>query len=336
MAMNIITPSIPKRLQVTQTMWEDFLFDPALAAKIIMGYELDAFQSARLKEYWLSLQCIDSSGTSSGKTIVLWIWANLRCILLPERTVGVFYPTFQTGKGSFWTYYKKCRNPIFHAHLGQIDERGDDDGTGRVHGAACWTAHFKTGSRLDMPATSAQRDSDTLASMRFHDGIIEEYTRFEDMGEAIDAQLKGRISEPTWNKEHPVWGNHIIYSGHARTQMHKSFRRYRQHQKMVERGSYKYSNLHYSHKDYSNLKCHTGKTFREQNRADSTIESEKLTSSKSDWLGKGLGVWAVSGEGWFTEEALLACVEAGRKHDVLPVMNRKEVESKGSSLMSDV
>lgn len=325
--MDIHAPAVPRHYRITQGMWEDFIYNPALAARVIMGYKLDAFQSVRLKHYWLTLQCIDSSGTSSGKTITLWIWANLRCILLPERSVGIFYPTFQTGKNSFWIYYRKCRNPIFHAQLGQTDERGDDDGTGRVHGQACWTAFYRNGSRLDLPAPSMQRDADTQASTRYQDGLIEEYTRVEDMGNAIDGQLKGRISEPTWNKFHPVWGNHIIYSGHARTQMHKSFRRWKQHQKMVDRGSLDYSNITFSHKDYSTLPSHSGKSFKDQNRADSTIESEKLTTPKSEWLGKGLGFWAVSGEGWFTEEALMNCVAAGARRNVLPVMSAKELEA---------
>jgi hypothetical protein len=324
--VNIHVPAIAPRYRITDTMWQDFVWNPTLAAKVLLGFQLDAFQSIRLKHYWLTLQCIDSSGTSSGKTVVLWIWAQLRCLLLPERTVGIFYPTFQVGKGSFWPYYKKCKSPIFHAHLGQIDERGDEDGTGRVHGAACYTAHYKSGAKLDMPAPSMQRDADTQASTRYQDGLIEEYTRVEDMGDAIDAQLKGRISEPTFNKEHPLWGNHIIYSGHARTQMHKSFRRWKAHQRRADRGSFHYANISFSHKDYSNLPCHTGKSFKAQNRADSTIESEKLTTSKSEWMGKGLGLWAVSGDGWFTEEALLACTKAGRRHNILPVLGRKELE----------
>lgn len=319
--MNLLVPAIPAPLRITQGMWEDFLCDPVLAARVIMGYQLDAFQAVRLRDYWWTLQVIDSSGTSSGKTIVVWIVYNLRCVLLPERTAGIYYPTFQTGKGSFWEYYRKCTAPIFRAQCGNID----DENNPRVKGAACYTAFFRNGSKLDMPAPSMQRDADTQASFRYHDLLLEEWTRVEDMGDAIDGQLKGRASEPTWNKHHPIWGNHIIYSAHARTRMHKSYRRFRQHQRMIEAGSPDYVNLHFSHKDYSNLPSHTGKTFREQNRADATIRSEKLTSSRADWLGKGLGIWGTSGVGWFTEEALLACQKAGADRGVRPVLSRQQL-----------
>ena len=321
--LNVLVPSIPARHRLTQGMWEDFLCDPVLAAWVLMGYKLDAFQAVRLREYWWSHQCIDSSGTSSGKTLTVWIAFNLRCILLPERTCGIYYQTFQAGKSSFWEYYRKCKSPMFHSQFGRTDEMGDVEvGANRTRGAACWTAYFKNGSKLDMPAPSAQRDADTQASTRYHDLLLEEWTRIEDMGNAIDGQLKGRASEPTWNQHHPIWGNHILYSAHARTRMHKSFRRYSAHAKEIARGNPLYSNLHFSHKDYSNLPSFTGKSFREQNRAGSTIESEKLTTEKAEWLGKGLGIWGISGVGWFTEEALMGCVASGTARGVLPLLGR--------------
>ena len=302
--LNVLVPSIPARHRLTQGMWEDFLCDPVLAAWVLMGYKLDAFQAVRLREYWWSHQCIDSSGTSSGKTLTVWIAFNLRCILLPERTCGIYYQTFQAGKSSFWEYYRKCKSPMFHSQFWRTDEMGDVEvGSNRTRGAACWTAYFKNGSKLDMPAPSAQRDADTQASTRYHDLLLEEWTRIEDMGNAIDGQLKGRASEPAWNQYHPIWGNHILYSAHAR-------------------GNPLYSNLHFSHKDYSNLPSFTGKSFREQNRAGSTIENEKLTTEKAEWLGKGLGIWGISGVGWFTKEALMGCVASGTARGVLPLLGR--------------
>src|SRR5690348_9302758 len=83
-AMNVITPAIPKRLTVTQTMMEDFLCDPVLAAKVILGLDLDAFQRCRLRYMWWIPELIDCSGFSSGKTIVDWAYIQLRCILIPE------------------------------------------------------------------------------------------------------------------------------------------------------------------------------------------------------------------------------------------------------------
>ena len=52
MSLNIHAPSVPPSLRITPTMWGDFLCDPVMAAEIIFGVRLDAFQALRLRYYW--------------------------------------------------------------------------------------------------------------------------------------------------------------------------------------------------------------------------------------------------------------------------------------------
>src|ERR1039457_1078370 len=96
------TPEKPPGLRVTHDMWVSMLCDPVMAAFVIFGVRLDGFQAARLRYYWWVQNVIDSSGITSGKTIVDFLFLSLRCILIPNQEVAIYYPSFETGKTSFW------------------------------------------------------------------------------------------------------------------------------------------------------------------------------------------------------------------------------------------
>lgn len=323
--MNIHVPSVPAPLRITQTMWADFLGDPVKAAWVIWRIKLDAFQAARLRYFWWCQNVIDSSGFSSGKTIVDWVFANLRLILLPDQDVGVYYPVFETGKNTFWQYYQKraLRTPMFNAQLGRTDEKDDD---GRVQGAACFKAFFRNGNTLFMPAPSFMKAAATQASMRFNTLIIEEWTHIDASSTGIDDQLLGRATKPSWNQHHPIWGNHILLTAPAKTRLHPGYARYRTFERAAQRGDPTYAVPSYSYKDYSDLPCETGKSFAEEYRIHSTIGTKKKVTNKADWLGEGLGIWGQSAVGWFTEQAMLQCVANGRARGVLPVLSRAQFE----------
>ena len=82
----------------SQAAIEEFIRDPVLAAYVFFKAELDVFQASRLRFMWYVPELIDGSGVSTGKTELIWMWANLRAILLPQpspymnRTIGVYYP----------------------------------------------------------------------------------------------------------------------------------------------------------------------------------------------------------------------------------------------------
>jgi hypothetical protein len=322
-------------LEITQELWEALLWDPVMAAEVIFGVRLDAFQQARLRYYWFIHNVIDSSGFTSGKTIVDFLFANLRCILLPDQDVGVYYPVFSTGQNTFWPYYRRFKqtSPIFRAQLGRTDEHGEDDGSGQSEGAACYKAYYKNGNTLFMPAPSFMKQAATQASMRFNVLLIEEWTHIDAGSTGIDDQLIGRTTKPCWNQHHPIWGNHILLTA-PKKRMHPAFKRWWNHQKEVARGNPAYANLHYSYKDYSNLICRTGKTYREEYRIGSTIDAKKNTTGKADWIGEGLGVWTADGEGWFSEQAILGCVSAGQRMGLKPVLSRRQFEEEMAGLLN--
>lgn len=54
----------------TQTQLEAFFFDPVMAARVLLGVQLDVFQRVRLRFYWFFPECMDSSGVGTGKTVV--------------------------------------------------------------------------------------------------------------------------------------------------------------------------------------------------------------------------------------------------------------------------
>jgi hypothetical protein len=312
-------------------MWGDFLCDPVLAAFVIFGVKLDAFQAARLRYYWWAQNVIDSSGVSSGKTIVIWLFVNLRCILIPDHEAAVYYPVFETGKMSFWDYYTKftaAKAPIFRAQLGQpmnLEPGEEKGGDGTLHGAACYKAFFRNGSKAMMPAPSFMKDAVTQASLRVNTMVVEEWTHVDASSDGINKQLIDRTTRPCWNQHHPIWGNHILYSAHAQTRMHPAFKRYNDHQRRVNRGDPTYANIAYSYKDYSGLTSHTGKSFREEHRIEGTINNKRNTCSKVEWNGQGFGIWGANGTGWFTEAAILQCVDNGRRRGVTPVLSRQQL-----------
>ena len=327
---------VPAHLRITPQMWEDFLCDPVLAASVIMGIRLDAFQAARLRFMWWTQNVIDSSGVGSGKTISDFVFLSLRVILLPDHQAAIFYPSFGTGKNSFWEYFGALigsgRAPIFVSQMGHPlkSEPGDEiAGDGTVHGADCYTAFFRNGNLLKMPAPSIALNSVRAASLSLNTLIIEEWNQIDAMSDAIDKQLIDRARRASWNQFHPIWGNHIVYTGHAQTRLHPSAPRYHSHERRVKAGDPTYANSAFSYKDFSDLPSdQPGKTFKEHRRNEVSIQAKRAVANKSDWLGQGFGIWGSSGVGWFSEEAILAGIAAGRERAVLPVLTKAQWESR--------
>ena len=322
--MEIYAPGQAKGLKITQRMWEDFLCDPVMAAWVIMKIHLDAFQALRLRLYWWVPWVIDSSGFSSGKTIVDWIFTCLRCILIPDHKAAVFYPSHGTGKNTFWEYFDYCEGGIFRAQIGETNQMGTEVGDGMTESGSVWTVEFRNGNRLVMPAPSFMRKAVTQASTRYNTMVIEEWTHVEATG-AVDSQLIGRNTRESYNQHHPIWGNHFLMTAPAATSLHPAYRRIKKIERTIKGGDPTRSHLHFSYKDYSNLPSKGGKTFRERFRVESTI-AELKNMPPAKYLGEGLGIWGVNGVGWFNEELMLRAQAMGLKLGLRPVMNRNEFD----------
>lgn len=282
-------------------LYEQFLIDPVMSAKVIMGYDLDTFQQVRLRDYWWIPSLVDSSGVSTGKTLIDFIYLNLRCILLPNHVAAVYFPNFSTGRDEFWPYFDKAiaESAIYaqqlrphHGKLGEHKHQGS------------YTMTFKNGSRLLMPAPNFMQDSKTQASRRFNTLMVDDYLKAEEMGSGIDKQLVDRTTRESYNQFHPLWQNHFKFLGHADTPSHKGYRRYQAHGRAIRDGSAQHARISFCYKDWT-------PKFAKRLLPHAVIAQQKLTLTRDEFRRQWLGLWSADGEGVYPESALNRCKRAG-------------------------
>lgn len=287
-------------LTYTTAQHRALLTDPVMAAKVILGYDLDTFQARRLREYWWVPETIDSSGISTGKTLTNFIYLNLRCILLPDHWALIYFPTFSVGRDEFWPYFDKtiAQSPVFAAqlmpHHGKLGEH-KNPGT--------WQMSYKSGSRLQMPSTMATQDSKNNASRRANTVMFEEWLKTVEMGDSIDKQLYDRGTREAYSKSHPIWSNHWKFLGHAGSPSHKGFRRYSKTGRAIRDGSTRFARVSYCYKDMS-------PPFAKRLHNDHVTEGAKSNLTLAEFRNQHLGLWAADGEGVYPEVSLLAAKDA--------------------------
>lgn len=281
-------------IQIKQSHLEAFLLDPVLAAYAIMGAELDTFQQARLRIYWFVPEVVDSSGVSTGKTIVDFVYLNLRCLLLTDHIAAIYFPNFQVGKDEFWPYFDRyiqqssVYQQQFTFHHGKVGEH-------KYPGA--WVMDYKNGSRLVMPAPNFLSDSLTQASRRFNTLVVDDWLRAEDMGEGISKQLVDRTTRPSFNKNHPIWCNHQKFLGHAERPSHKGYTRVRAYKRAILDGSQRHALISFNFEDWS-------VEFAKKYREDNVIASQKAVLPADQFERQWLGIWSRDGSNYYPETTL--------------------------------
>lgn len=276
----------------------DKLFrDPVMAAYVTMGVTLDYFQMARLRFYWFFPHKIDSSGWGTGKTIVEFVYAVLRAVLLPNNDVGVYYPIFQTGKDEWWKYFSEIRHPVLESQYRPQKHEWRD--------AGCWRCEFKNGSIISLPAPGFLQNAMNQASRTFNTMIIGEYTQASTKGEGVD-ELIGRVRGPNFNKAHPIWSNHSLLSAHAESPTHPSYRYFKGVKdavlgKFSEKEQHTNATFTSCFLDWSERRVSPARaqTFRERFREDATIAKSKRTLAKDEFRRRLLGIWSQDGKGWY-------------------------------------
>lgn len=326
--MDVYVNNDPKgNKAITQTMIEDLIFDPVMACELLLGYQLDEFQKVRLRWYWWIPYLMDSSGFSTGKTIVNWIADQLRAMLFSGRQVGVFFPVFGQGKRTYWTYFSKCKSPIWRAQMGRTTLDSERKRKGSTTEAPdCWYAFYRNGSTVLMPAPSFAQDADTQGSLRLHDLTVDEWTKVEEMGEGLDQQLMGRATEPVFNQENPLWTNHIRLTAPARKRSHKGYKRFRKTMREVKRGNPNRHAISFCYKDTSRLPMpgRRGRTFRDVIVSNMVISQRRIDMDPDHFMADVLGIWPVSGTEWFPGESIDACVAKGVNMGLVPFLNRRQ------------
>lgn len=297
-------------IEVSELLLKQFIKDPVMAAVVLMGAELDDFQRYRLRTLWAVRSTIDSSGVSTGKTAVMFYYANLRCMLLGDHRLAVYYPNWAVGQEEFWPYFNRTmeRSDIFReqiaAHSGKIDG---------LHGSSAWQMFYKNGSILTMPAGSFLQDANTQGSRRFNTLIVDEWTQVELMGEGIGKQLVARTTRACFNQFHPVWANHLKFFGHAETPLHPGYsNRVVPYQRNIRDGSRNHALISFNYLDWS-------PKFARKYLERAVIAEEKSTLTEDHFRRKWLGIWSRDGATYYPQSILLrAC-----RLEIVPVFRRE-------------
>jgi hypothetical protein len=203
--------------KLTATMVHDFIHDPILAAKIILGWDIPPHQQIRMMEMWTKSLTIDDSGFSTGKTATLAAIIALRSILFTERYSGIVSGTFRQSKIIFG-YLDKwySSSPIFRFCVKH--HRGVPR---LIHGGDGWEAYFTNGSIVRALPPGFTSDSTRLRSERWHDGYFDEWTTFDIP--TLTKTLFGRVTALNRKPDHPIFQNHIHLSSTPGFTSHPSY-----------------------------------------------------------------------------------------------------------------
>lgn len=244
-------------ITIEENWLRDLMLDPVMAAAAVMGEtRLDAFQRAMLRYMWFCPVSMDSSGQGSGKTFVMFIYLNLRAAMLPDHYVIYLPPTLDQGERMFWKkyyddyYLQPGQAPVFVDQLRRV--RGSTVGTMNREGFKM--RMFKNGSRVLMIPPNISKEGASAAGEDCNTIGIEEWGRLADTDKglmALDGQFASRWRRPAKNPNHPVWGNHIHFSGHAEEPSHPSSARYEQYAKRIREGSLEHAQFTFCHRDFS-------------------------------------------------------------------------------------
>lgn len=295
-------------MQFPAVILRKLLCDPVMAAEVLMGWKLDAFQAAALRLDWWFPETIDSSGVSTGKTLRIFILVNLRAMLLPDHVAAVYFPNFQTAKDEFWPYFERTwkQSAIY---LQQCVVSRNIVGEKREPGA--WSWHFKSGSRIIMPAPSFMQDSNTQASRRFNTLVVDDWLRALDMGEGVDKQLVDRVTRPCFNQKHPIWCNHTHFKGHAERPSHRGYVRWKSYSREIRDGSLHHAVYSFCFRDFS-------PAMAPRLRPDANIRTQRSVLPKEQFRRQWLGIWSRDGATYYPEGVLLF---ATRRY-VVPTIHR--------------
>ncbi len=304
-------------IQLSQREIDRLYTDPVMAAEVLMGAKLDTFQKCRLRYLWWVPEVTDNSGVGTGKSEVVFIYIALRCLLIPDHHAAIYFPTFQIGKDVFWPKWQRAeeRSEIFRAQFERGTRKQDED-KANLKSPGTWMRTFKNGSKVFMSAPNFKGDSQNQASRDYNTVVIDDYIRCADQGDGIDAQLVDRARRPSWNKNHPIWCNHIKFLSHAESPTHKEFKRYRAFQKAIRKeGSPRHALITFNYEDWS---PEMAKRYRE----DNVIASQKRKLSKDRFMRQYKGVWMLDGEEFYPELMLAMA----RKNELVPQLRRRNAD----------
>ena len=282
----------------------EFIRDPVMAAYVIMGVEMDAFQAVRFRTKWFVPRVIDSSGVSVGKSEENFWLACLWSILLtnpppyPGRIVSVYYQTLDVARDVFWEKWSKYieLSPLLRNQL-LPTARGKWGSTSE----GFLQMRFRNGNQVQCPAGDFINDSKNQASKRFTTLIVDEAPEIDKMGKGLNKQLLSRATAAVFNKNHPVWTNHVVLSGHAEDPgSHPFWARIKQYRKLIRDGSQRHALVTSCYADYSEKFA--------AHRPDEEVKENREILTLAEFRQQWWGLWVYGTKDWYPSKNMAECI----------------------------
>lgn len=226
--------------KLTAMMVEDMIFDPILAAKVILRVSLPPHEELRVMWMWSTYYTNDDSGFSTGKSWTAALVAALRSCLMPNRVGGVLSKTFSQGKLIFANLDRwYVSSPIFRSCIKHIQGKPR-----LVHGSDAWVAYFRGGSEIRVLPPNFLQDAERIRSERWHDAYLDEWTTYGNF-RALNTTIMGRVTNINRFPNCPVRQNHVHLFSTPNFEHHPAYKMVKVVSRQMARGN----------KDYSRFTC---------------------------------------------------------------------------------
>lgn len=221
--------------KITAMMVEDMMFDPILAAKVLLRVKLPPHEELRLIWMWTTYFTNDDSGFSTGKSWTFALVSALRSMLFPNRVSGIISKTFAQGKlifGNFDRWYNT--SPIFRNCIATAGGKPR-----LIHGNDSHVAEFIGQAQIRVLPPDFLKDSERIRSERWHDGYFDEWTTYGNF-KAFNTTFIGRITNVNEHKKCPVRQNHVHMASTPSYMHHPSYKIIKPINKQIRRGNRNY------------------------------------------------------------------------------------------------
>ena len=310
-------------LQIPHDLLLKLIRDPVMSAKALMGAEMDVFQAAALKTMWFVPRVLDHSGISTAKSERAFIFAFLRCFLIPpkpgrKRVLAVYYQNQGTAEE---TFLPKLEHYMHQSKFFEMQiklQRGgklykNHKNVTVIEGVGPW--------RIELPAGDFMNDSRSNASRRFNDIIFDEIAEALTMGRGVEKQLRGRATAASYNSKHPVLRNHQVFLGHGEDPSHPYYKLVKEFRKAIRRGSQDHAIFCADYEDY---RGEFAKTYGAEAAAEAKEQRNSLTEAEFDCIWRGHFKRAT--KGWYSTHV----IENVRRTDLVPKLKRTEPVDDGT------
>jgi hypothetical protein len=293
--------------KLTSMMVEDMLFDPILAAKVLLDQELPPHEELRVLWMWGTHFTMDDSGFSTGKSYTHALVLALRSILIPGRISGVLSGTFRQGKLIFQyleRWYSKSR--IFRSCVKH--QKGQPR---FLHGSELWQAFFRGGSEVRVLPPSITTDSLRLRSERWNDGYIDEWVTFGNF-HALTSTIFGRATAANIFIDCPVRQNHLHLSSTPGYTHDPAYALVKSIDRNIEAGSQDYGRFTVNYRHVPDTPKWRGLVDRKTIFSMQTMNPPGVVASEID------GLWQSDSQSYYSSQ----CIEAIRVAAIRPILRR--------------